>query len=47
METKLIITCCVLCFIMGMYTAHMIEKDRGCTVAFSKSNVTHIFTGIK
>jgi hypothetical protein len=47
MELKFIVACCVFCFITGMYTAHMIEKDRGCTVTFTKDNVTHVVTGFK
>jgi hypothetical protein len=48
METKaFIIACCVFCFITGMYVAHMIDKGRGCTVAFSRGNVTHVMVGVK
>jgi hypothetical protein len=48
METKaFIIACCVFSFITGMYTAHMIDKDRGCTVKFSHGNETHVLTGRK
>ena len=47
METKFLIACCVFSFITGMFTAHMIEKDRGCTVTFDKGNETHILIGTK
>ena len=48
METKaFIIACCVFSFITGMYTAHMIDKDRGCTVKFSHGTETHVLTGRK
>jgi hypothetical protein len=28
-----------------MFIAHMIEKDRGCTVTFSKGNEVHVMAG--
>jgi hypothetical protein len=39
------LACCVFCFITGMYAAHMIEKDRGCTVTYSKDNKVHVMVG--
>lgn len=47
METKFIIACCVFSFITGMFVAHMIEKNRGCTVSFERGKEVHILTGIK
>lgn len=41
------IACCVFCFITGMYVAHMIDKDRGCIVTYSKGNEVHVATGVK
>jgi hypothetical protein len=46
-KVMLFIACCVFSFITGMYTAHMIDKDRGCTVKFSHGNETHVLTGRK
>ena len=46
-KVMLFITCCVFSFITGMYTAHMIDKDKVCTVSFSRGNVTHMMTGVK
>jgi hypothetical protein len=43
--TKLIALCCALCFIIGMYTAVLIEKNRGCTVTYSQGKQVHIMTG--
>jgi len=45
MENKFIIACCVFSFITGMYFAHIIEKDKGCVVSFSRGNQTHILIG--
>lgn len=45
METKLIILCCVLSFIIGMYTTVVITKDRGCTVTYSKGQEVHVMVG--
>ena len=47
METKFLLACCVFSFITGMFIAHMIEKDRGCTVSFVKGNETHVLIGSK
>lgn len=44
---KFLIACCIFSFITGMYIAVMIEKDRGCTVSFSKNNETHVIIGRK
>lgn len=44
---KFFVACCVFSFITGMFTAHMIEKDRGCTVTFDKGKEVHIVTGYK
>jgi len=41
------IACCVFSFITGMYTAHMIDKDRGCMVTYSKGNEVHVMVGVK
>lgn len=41
------VACIVFSFITGMYFAHMIEKDRGCTVTFERGNEVHIMTGMK
>jgi hypothetical protein len=46
-KVMLFMVCCVFSFITGMYTSHMIDKDRGCTVKFSHGNETHILTGRK
>jgi len=45
MENRFLIACCVFCFISGMYVAHMLEKDMGCIVSFSRGNETHILIG--
>jgi hypothetical protein len=45
MDNKFLIACCVFSFITGMFIAHMIEKDRGCTVTFSKGNEVHVMAG--
>lgn len=45
MENKFIIACCVFSFITGMYVAHIIEKNKGCVVSFSRGNQTHILIG--
>jgi hypothetical protein len=45
--TILVIACCVFSFVVGVYTTLIIEKDRGCTVTFSKGNETHVLTGRK
>jgi hypothetical protein len=41
------IACCVFSFITGMYTAHMIDKNRGCMVTYSKGNEVHVMVGVK
>ncbi len=41
------IAACVFCFITGMYTAHMIDKDRGCTVTYAQGKEVHVMTGVK
>ena len=45
MENKLIMLCCILSFIIGMYTTVMITKDRGCTVTYSKGKEVHVMVG--
>jgi hypothetical protein len=45
MDNKLLIVCLVLSFIVGMYSAVMITKDRGCTVSFKQGNETHVTIG--
>ena len=45
MEVKLTIACCIFSFITGMYVAHMIGKDRGCTVTYSKGKEVHVLVG--
>ena len=47
MPNVVFVTCLVFCFITGMYTAHMIEKDRGCTVTFRHGSEVHVMTGGK
>jgi hypothetical protein len=45
MDNKFLIACCVFTFITGMFIAHMIEKNRGCTVTFTKGNEVHVMVG--
>jgi hypothetical protein len=45
MDNKLLIVCLVLSFIVGMYSAVMLTKDRGCTVSFKQGNETHVTIG--
>lgn len=45
METRFVIACCIFSFITGMYIAHMVQKDRGCTVEISRGQETHVYTG--
>jgi len=47
MEIKLILLCCLFSFITGMYIAHMIDKDQGCTVTFDKGSEMHVLIGRK
>lgn len=47
METKLIIACCAFSFIIGAYTAVLIEKDRGCTVSYQHGREIHVMIGSK
>jgi hypothetical protein len=44
---RFFVACCIFSFISGMYVAHMIEKDRGCTVTFDKGNEMHVLIGRK
>lgn len=45
MDNKFLTACCVFSFIVGMFIAHMIEKNRGCTVTFTKGNEVHMMVG--
>ena len=47
MDNKLLAVCLVLSFIVGMYSAVMITKDRGCTVTFRHGNETTVVVGAK
>ena len=47
MDNKFLIACCLFSFITGMYIAHMIDKDQGCTVTFDKGHEMHILIGRK
>ena len=39
------IACCVFCFISGVYVAHIIEMDRGCTVNVERGKEAHVYIG--
>jgi hypothetical protein len=45
MDNKFLIACCVFSFITGTYTAVMLNKDRGCTVTYSKDKEVHVMVG--
>lgn len=45
MDNKLLILCIVMAFIIGMYTAVLITKDRGCTVTYAKDKEVHVMVG--
>jgi hypothetical protein len=47
MDNKLLAVCLVLSFIVGMYSAVMITKDRECTVTFRHGNETTVVMGGK
>lgn len=45
MDNKLLILCIVMAFIIGMYTAVLITKDRACTVTYSKDREVSVLIG--
>jgi hypothetical protein len=47
MDNKFLIACCLFSFITGMYIAHMIDKNQGCTVTFDKGSEVHVLIGRK
>ena len=44
-KVMLFVACCVFSFICGAYFVEMVEKGRGCTVEFSRGNVTTVLVG--
>lgn len=42
---KLVLACCAFSFICGAFTVVVVEKGRGCTVEFSRGNVTTVLVG--
>lgn len=43
--TTLFIACCVFSFIVGVFVAVMLQKDRGCTVTYRHGNQTVVMVG--
>ena len=44
-KVMLFVACCVFSFICGAYFVEMVQKGRGCTVEFSRGNVTTVLVG--
>lgn len=42
---RLVAACCVFSFICGAFAAVVVNKGRGCTVEFSRGNVTTVLVG--
>lgn len=45
MMTRLVLACCAFSFICGAFAVVVVEKGRGCTVEFSRGNVTTVLVG--
>lgn len=45
--TKLIIMCCGLSFICGMFVVVLVEKNKGCTVTYKHGDQVHVLIGRK
>ena len=42
---KFVIACSIFSFITGMYVAHMVVEEKGCTVEIGHNNVFHVYEG--
>lgn len=42
---KFLIACCTFFFITGMFVAHMIEMNHGCTITVERGNQARVYIG--
>ena len=42
---KFLIACCIFNFITGMYIAHEIENNHGCTIEVTRGKATTVYIG--
>jgi len=42
---RFVIACSIFSFITGMYVAHMVVEEKGCTITFVQGKQTQVFMG--